>query len=110
MADKSVAAYGIKEAEVKDFAKAFAEYVDSRWDYNHLHISVSNDGDSIHMSCFGLGKVNWSKDFASNSLEANEYPFYEKGKTLANKIPCHSSLCVQFFCGEVKNVKVIHFD
>lgn len=95
---------------IENLCKKFAPYVTGNFRDNHLNIYISKDGVTMrngipcstgkpNLSCYGLGKVNWS-----GSVEEYE-PFYEEFRKVLDKMPekCYE-IHVEYFCGRINKI------
>ena len=93
-------------ALVDKFCKKFAPCVASNWANNHLNIYIRLGGcKEPVLSCYGLGKVNWS-----NTCE-QEDPFYKEFQNLLTAIPSGvDELQIKYFCGRVRGVELVKWE
>lgn len=83
------------------FCKSFASYVTGNWRENHLNISVYLDEKPVKITCYGLGKVNWSGE------SDPEYPFHNCLQKLLDEIPDGTMVVdVEFNCGRMNKVNL----
>ena len=96
---------------IENLCKKFAPYVTGNFRENHLNIYIRKqsseykDGkwiliDKPCLSCYGLGKVNWS------GLVEEYEPFYEEFRKVLEMMPekCYE-IHVEYFCGRINKIE-----
>lgn len=93
----------IDTALVEGFCKKFAPCVARNWADNHLNIYIRiNNGGEPQLSCYGLGKVNWSGSCYP------EDPFYKEFNEFLSTVASDvDEVQIKYFCGRVHDVDFV---
>ena len=95
---------------IEKLCEKFAPYVTGNFRDNHLNIYIRKEStqcingkwikvDDPSISCFALGKVNWS-----GTVE-KDLPFYEEFRKVLDMMPekC-CEIHVEYFCGRINKI------
>lgn len=86
---------------IEKLCKKFAPYVTGNYRDNHLNIYIRKyPGEEPDLSCYGLGKANWS-----GTVEEYE-PFYKEFRKVLEKIPEKCvEIHIEYFCGRINKIE-----